>query len=107
MVLPPKGGADMNRVSRIGFLVLAAALLMASTPSSSPHMKADYIEACSCHAFCPCYFNKQAEHPYCEFNMAVQGRQGRPGSEDLAGSKEWRTGDLGDQCGTRQQGKRW
>lgn len=39
-------------------------------------MKADYVEACSCHLFCPCYFNKHAEHPHCEFNMAVK-RAGR------------------------------
>jgi len=31
-------------------------------------MKADYVEACSCHLFCACYFNKHAEHPSCEFD---------------------------------------
>ncbi len=35
-------------------------------------MKADYVEACSCMLFCPCYFNKTAHHPFCEFNMAVK-----------------------------------
>ena len=34
-------------------------------------LDATYIEACSCHLFCPCYFNPSPEHPYCEFNMAV------------------------------------
>lgn len=48
------------------------------SPSSPARMKADYVEACSCHAFCPCYFNKQAEHPYCQFNMAVQVRKAIP-----------------------------
>src|SRR2546430_5251119 len=45
--------------------------LIASEPAGnvSGRMTADYVEACSCHLFCPCYFNKHAEHPYCEFNM--------------------------------------
>ena len=62
----------MHRFTRIGLLFLSAALVAASSSSSPTRMKADYVEACSCHAFCPCYFNKQAEHPYCEFNMAVK-----------------------------------
>jgi hypothetical protein len=96
----------MNRLSRIGLLVLCAVLLMASSPSTSaPRMKADYVEACSCHAFCPCYFNKVAEHPYCEFNMAVQVREGRSGNVNLAGSKYWLTGDLGDKWGSEKKGK--
>src|SRR5258708_1422119 len=96
----------MNRLLRVGLLGLSAPVVIASsTSASSPHMKADYLEACSCHAFCPCYFNKQAEHPDCEFNMAVQVRQGRAGSVDLAGSKYWLTGDLGDQWGTAKKGK--
>jgi len=49
-------------------------------------MKADYVEACSCHLFCPCYFNKHAEHPHCEFNMAVKVREGYSGGTNLAGS---------------------
>jgi hypothetical protein len=95
----------MHRYTRIGLLVLCAALL-AATPSDSPaRMKADYIEACSCHAFCPCYFNKQAEHPYCEFNMAVKVREGHSGNVQLAGAKYWLTGDLGDKWGAEKKGK--
>src|SRR5258708_34821305 len=43
-----------------------------SSPEKKPawRMKADYVEACSCHLFCPCYFNKHAEPPVCAFNMA-------------------------------------
>src|SRR5438045_7147380 len=67
-------------------------------------MKADYVEACSCHLFCPCYFNKHAEHPHCEFNMAVKVREGHSGSTDLAGAKYWLTGDLGDEWGTEKTG---
>ena len=59
----------------------------AATPESASaaekpkwQMKADYVEACSCHLFCPCYFNKHAEHPHCEFNMAIKVREGYSGS---------------------------
>jgi hypothetical protein len=68
-------------------------------------MKADYVEACSCHAFCPCYFNKHAEHPTCEFNMAVKVREGFSGSVKLAGATYWLTGDLGPDWGTAKKGK--
>lgn len=45
-------------------LVLALAVSLAAGPrESSWRMKADYVEACSCHLFCQCYFNKHAEHP--------------------------------------------
>jgi hypothetical protein len=85
--------------------IIASALLMgadAGTPYS--RMKADYIEACSCHLFCPCYFNKHAEHPKCEFNMAVKVREGHAGDTSLAGAKYWLTGDLGDKWGTEKNG---
>ena len=77
----------------------------ASTPAPSWRMKADYFEACSCHLFCPCYFNKHAEHPYCEFNMAVKVREGHSGKTSLAGAKYWLTGDLGNDWGTDKKGK--
>jgi len=67
-------------------------------------MKADYVEACSCHTFCQCYFNKTAEHPHCEFNMAVKVREGYSGSVKLAGAKYWLTGDLGPDWGTAKKG---
>lgn len=89
-----------------GFLLITVALLMGmSGTSSTSKMKADYVEACSCHLFCPCYFNKMAEHPYCEFNMAVQISEGRSGDVDLAGSKYWLTGDLGEEWGMKKKGK--
>ncbi|MGH9580322.1 MAG: DUF1326 domain-containing protein, partial [Terriglobales bacterium] len=66
-------------------------------------MKADYVEACSCHLFCPCYFNKHAEHPYCEFNMAVTVHEGHSGKTSLGGAKYWITGDLGDKWGTEKK----
>jgi hypothetical protein len=89
-----------------GFLVLALAVSLAALPPGPAwRMKADYVEACSCHLFCPCYFNKEAEHPFCEFNMAVTVREGHSGATNLAGAKYWLTGDLGDEWGTQKKAK--
>lgn len=90
---------------RIALLAVSMALLMGSNGDPAWRMKADYVEACSCHLFCPCYFNKHAEHPFCEFNMAVKVREGHSGATDLAGAKYWLTGDLGDEWGTAKKGK--
>jgi len=89
-----------------GLLVLGLAISLAAFPSGPGwRMKADYVEACSCHLFCPCYFNKHAEHPMCEFNMAVIVREGHSGNVDLANTKYWLTGDLGDKWGTEKKAK--
>ncbi len=96
----------MHKARRIALLSLCVVLLMASTPAKpSWHMKADYVEACSCHLFCPCYFNQHAEHPYCEFNMAVTVREGYSGKTQLAGARYWLTGDLGETWGTEKKAK--
>jgi hypothetical protein len=96
----------MDKARRIALLSLSVVLLMASTPAKpSWHMKADYVEACSCHLFCMCYFNPQAEHPYCEFNMAVTVREGHSGKTKLTGAKYWLTGDLGMSWGTEKKAK--
>lgn len=91
--------------AQLSFVVLLAALTTGSTYKPAWQMKADYVEACSCHLFCPCYFNKHAEHPYCEFNMAVKVRDGYSGQTNLAGAKYWLTGDLGPEWGTEKKGK--
>ena len=91
-------------------LVLALAVSLAAAPGeSSWRMKADYAEACSCHLFCQCYFSdshghKHAEHPFCEFNVAVTVREGHSGNVDLASTKYWLTGDLGDKWGHGEEG---
>ena len=96
----------MRKWTQIGLLMLCLLILLASTPGKPAwRMKADYVEACSCHLFCPCYFNKHAEHPHCEFNMAVKVREGHSGNTDLAGAKYWLTGDLGDEWGTSKKGE--
>ena len=95
------------RLMRLLLLALCVGLLIASEPAGnvSGRMTADYVEACSCHLFCPCYFNKRAEHPYCEFNMAVNVREGKSDGTNLAGAKYWLTGDLGENWGTEKKGK--
>jgi hypothetical protein len=85
-------------------VLLVAVSLSALPPAPAWQMKADYVEACSCHLFCPCYFNKHAEHPYCNFNMAVTVREGHSGDVNLTGAKYWLTGDLGDKWGTEKKG---
>ncbi len=95
----------MRNWKQISLLALCVVILLASTPGKPAwQMKADYVEACSCHLFCPCYFNKHAEHPHCEFNMAVKVREGYSGNTNLAGAKYWLTGDLGDEWGTNKKG---
>src|SRR5881227_1232145 len=95
----------MRSWKQISLLTFRLLVLMATT-SAKPawQMKADYVEACSCHLFCPCYFNKHAEMPHCEFNMAVKVREGHSGNTNLAGAKYWLTGDLGDEWGTNKKG---
>ncbi|HLK15262.1 MAG TPA: DUF1326 domain-containing protein [Fimbriimonadaceae bacterium] len=59
-------------------------------------IKADYIEACSCGMFCPCYFNPKPEGGLmCEFNMAVKIAEGHVGDVNVTGKKFWLSGDLG------------
>ena len=96
---------NMKKLTQISLLAVCALVLMASDPGNPAwKMKADYVEACSCHLFCPCYFNKHAEHPHCEFNMAVNVRDGHSGKTNLTGAKYWLTGDLGDEWGTKKKG---
>src|SRR5258708_19435013 len=63
---------------------MAAENWFGATPESASapgkpawQMKAHYVEAGSCHLLRPCYSNKHAAHPHCEFNMAVKVRAGR------------------------------
>src|SRR5262245_29411134 len=78
-------------------LVLLFALGSAEANNASTwNFKADYIEACSCHRLCPCYFNTSPEGAHhCEFNMAVKVAEGHYGDVNLAGAKMWLAGDLG------------
>lgn len=92
-------------------LVLAAALVAATVGHTSTSntwaMNATAIEACTCPAFCQCYFNDHpashaghaghgAEH-YCKFNNAYKINKGNYGAVKLDGAKFWLSGDLGPQ----------
>src|SRR5258706_11340052 len=94
----------MRSWMQISLLSLCVLILLASTPGKPAwQMKADYVEACSCHLFCPCYFNKHAEMPHCEFNMAVKVREGHPGHTNLRGSQHQLTRKPGDGWGTKKK----
>ena len=95
----------MKAAASVLVVLLLAVSLSAIPAGPAWRMKADYVEACSCDLFCPCYFNKHAQHPYCDFNMAVVVREGHSGDINLAGAKYWLTGDLGDKWGTEKKGK--
>ncbi len=93
----------MKKFLFIPFLVLISLALVwaqgkqsAKTPWS---FKASYIEACSCRMFCPCYFSTNPDGHFCQFNNALQIKQGNLGNVKLDGMKVWLTGDLGDDFG--------
>ena len=87
-------GLDSLRAMQAG----AAAAPPAGTPWS---FDGSYIEACSCHLFCPCYFNTTPEMGGCEFQMAVRVNDGSFGDVPLKGAKFWLAGDLGENFGTK------
>lgn len=82
------------------FLVVCAAASISAARAAAGDktwsVKADYIEACSCHLFCPCYFNKEPEGGMgCEFNNAIKITEGHVGDVKLDGVLVWLSGDLG------------
>jgi hypothetical protein len=77
-------------VAFVGFSVVNAA------ENQTWSIKADYIEACSCHLFCPCYFNSKPEGGHhCEFNNAIKITDGHVGDVSVDGAKVWLSGNLG------------
>jgi hypothetical protein len=91
------------------FVFLVGTLGFAADKAATPpdvSMNATIIEACSCPMFCQCYFSSEpaghAEHGghetkhYCKFNNVFKVNSGKYGDVDLAGSKFWVAGDLGD-----------
>ncbi|MGH9658033.1 MAG: DUF1326 domain-containing protein [Bryobacteraceae bacterium] len=88
-------------------LFLAISLsLWAQEPESQARL--EYIEACSCDLFCPCYFNDHASHQgsgahMCTFNNVARISRGRHGATNLTGVKVWLSGDLGSDWATKGQ----
>jgi hypothetical protein len=88
----PKAAASVAVLSWL--LALAGSAQAQSDKTWS--IKADYIEACSCHLFCSCYFNTKPEDGMmCEFNNAVKIQEGHVGDVKVDGLKFWVSGDLG------------
>jgi hypothetical protein len=88
--------------TRLAALMLAASLIAAdaafaqsTAKEESWHIKASYIEACSCALFCPCYFNTAPDKDFCKFNNAIKIKEGHYGKVKLDGMKVWMSGDLG------------
>lgn len=87
------------------FLLMAVSAWAADPPW---HARLQYIEACSCDLFCPCFFNEHASHQgtgehKCNFNNVVKVEQARYGNLDLRGMKVWMSGDLGADWATKGQ----
>ncbi len=88
-----------------GMMFVMTGSTMAQEKKSPPWaFNATIIEACSCPAFCQCYFNTQpaahshdqggVEH-FCRFNQAVKVNKGSYGDVNLDGVKFWQAGDAG------------
>jgi hypothetical protein len=84
----------------INVAVMAGSLLalagVARAGDQTWSVKADYIEACSCHLFCSCYFNTAPEGGHhCEFNNAIKISEGHVGDVKVDNAKVWLSGNLG------------
>ncbi len=77
------------------FIAANIASAQMATKEEPWHLKASYIEACSCDLFCPCYFNTHPEKDFCKFNNVVKIEKGHYGNVKLDGMKVWISGDLG------------
>lgn len=93
------------------FFILGAVSLgavPAATAGDSWQVRVQYIEACSCELFCPCYFNDHATHQgsgehSCNFNNVGRVVKGKYGDVELTGMKYWLSGDLGADWATKGQ----
>src|SRR5713226_8286547 len=87
--------------------VVALALMIPALAQDVPwQARLQYIEACSCELFCPCYFNDHASHQgtgehYCTFNNVFRVESGQYGETALTGLKVWLAGDLGADWATK------
>src|SRR6516162_824774 len=97
------GGESMKKM--ILLAVMFVAPVAGAKGNTTWSVKADYIEACSCHLFCPCYFNTGPEGGHhCEFNNAVKIAEGHVGDVKVDGAKFWLSGDLGGDWAKGMQG---
>jgi len=68
----------MKALPLIGLVLALAASLAAAPGESSWRMKADYVEACSCHLFCQCYFSDSHGHKHAEHPLRIQHGRDSP-----------------------------
>src|SRR5579859_6436095 len=88
--------AFLSSVVAVTVLVVGFLRTAVAQSGQTWSIKADYIEACSCHLFCSCYFNTGPEGGMkCEFNNAVKVQEGHVGDVKVDGLKFWISGDLG------------
>lgn len=96
------------RAHKLFLAVLVVSALAAWAAEPKWQARLQYIEACSCDLFCPCYFNDHASHQgtgehKCTFNNVAKFEVGKYGDLDLTGVKVWLSGDLGADWGTKGQ----
>ena len=89
-------------------VVFLAAAFAVSAQDVPWQARLQYIEACYCDLFCPCYFNDHASHQgtgehRCTFNNVARFATGKYGDVNLTGLKVWLSGDLGADWGTKAQ----
>lgn len=88
------------------FALLLGLTITARAADVPWQVRLQYIEACSCDLFCPCYFNDHASHQgtgehSCTFNNVARVLQGKYGDVNLTGLKVWLSGDLGADWATK------
>ena len=93
-------------IRRFSLVLLMVVALGAWGAEPQWQVKLQYIEACSCDLFCPCYFNDHASHQgtgehSCTFNNVARVEYGKYGDVDLTGLKVWLSGDLGPEWATK------
>ena len=93
-------------IRRFSLAVLMVVALGAWGAEPQWQVRLQYIEACSCDLFCPCFFNDHASHQgtgehSCTFNNVARVEYGKYGDVDLAGLKYWLSGDLGPDWATK------
>src|SRR5436190_23339621 len=89
----------------LALLLLGIPLLAQDVPWQA---RLQYIEACSCDLFCPCYFNDHASHQgtgahSCTFNNVGKVTSGKYGDTNLTGLKFWLSGDLSADWATKHE----
>ena len=89
----------------LGLLMALALAAFGAEPNWQARLQ--YIEACSCNLFCPCFLGEHASHQgtgtrKCTFNNVLRVDYGKYGDLDLTGLKVWLAGDLGADWGKGQ-----